>query len=117
MSKKVYACDLRALGLALKQARTQQGLSREKVGAIIGIEPRYLTNIENKGQHPSLDVFYRLVSYFHISVDQFFYAEESPAKGTMRRRIENKMDDMSEHELVILDATADGIIKSRKTDQ
>ena len=32
----------------------KQGLTREQVGAMIEIDPRYLTNIENKGQHPIL---------------------------------------------------------------
>ena len=35
-----------------KEARKKQKLTREQVGAMIEIDPRYLTNIENKGQHP-----------------------------------------------------------------
>ena len=50
----------------------RQGLTREQVGAMIEIDPRYLTNIENKGQHPSLQVFYDLVSLLEVSVDEFF---------------------------------------------
>lgn len=36
------------------------------------ISPRYLANIENKGQQPSLQIFYELVTRYDISVDQFF---------------------------------------------
>ena len=54
MRKKVDKYDIRAFGLAIKQARIKQGLTREQVGAMIEIDPRYLTNIKNKGQHPSL---------------------------------------------------------------
>ena len=54
MRKKEDKYDFRAFGLAIKQARIKQGLTREQVGAMIEIDPRYLTNIENKGQHPSL---------------------------------------------------------------
>ena len=46
--------DFRAFGLAIKEARLKRGLTREQVGALIEIDPRYLTNIENKGQHLSL---------------------------------------------------------------
>lgn len=37
------------------------------------ISPRYLANIENKGQQPSLQIFYELVTRYDISVDQFFF--------------------------------------------
>ena len=72
MRKKEDKYDFRAFGLAIKEARMKQGLTREQVGTMIEIDPRYLTNIENKGQHPSLQVFYDLVSLLNISVDEFF---------------------------------------------
>ena len=72
MRKKEDKYDFRAFGLAIKVARKKQNLTREQVGAMIEIDPRYLTNIENKGQHPSLQVFYDLVSLLNISVDEFF---------------------------------------------
>lgn len=71
MRKKEDKYDFRAFGLAIKSARKKQNLTREQVGAMIEIDPRYLTNIENKGQHPSLQVFYDLVSLLNISVDEF----------------------------------------------
>ena len=40
---------------------------------MIEIDPRYLTNIENKGQHPSLQVLYDRVHLLNISADEFFY--------------------------------------------
>ena len=54
MRKKEDKYDFRAFGLAIKEARMKQGLTREQVGAMIEIDPRYLTNIENKGQHPNV---------------------------------------------------------------
>lgn len=56
MRKKEDKYDFRAFGLAIKEARLKRGLTREQVGALIEIDPRYLTNIENKGQHPSIQV-------------------------------------------------------------
>ena len=49
MHKKEDKYDFRAFGLAIKEARMKQGLTREQVGAMIEIDPCYLTNIENKG--------------------------------------------------------------------
>ena len=73
MRKKEDKYDFRAFGLAIKEARKKQGLTREQVGAMIEIDPRYLTNIENKGQHPSLQVLYDLVSLLNVSVMSSFY--------------------------------------------
>ena len=49
MRKKEDKYDFRAFGLAIKEARKKQKLTREQVGAMIEIDPRYLTNIETKG--------------------------------------------------------------------
>ena len=46
MRKKEDKYDFRAFGLAIKSARKKQNLTREQVGAMIEIDPRYLTNIE-----------------------------------------------------------------------
>ena len=66
----------------------KQGLTREQVGAMIEIDPRYLTNIENKGKHPSLQVFYDLVHLLNVSTDEFFLSAPDPAKSTRRRQLE-----------------------------
>lgn len=47
------------------------------------IAPRYLVSIENEGQHPSLQVFYELVTFFDISVDQFFFPDKVPDKSSV----------------------------------
>ena len=78
MRKKEDKYDFRAFGLAIKEARLKRGLTREQVGALIEIDPRYLTNIENKGQHPSIQVLYDLVSLLHVSVDEFFCISVCP---------------------------------------
>ena len=44
MRKKEDKYDFRAFGLAIKEARKKRGLTREQVGAMIEIDPRYLTN-------------------------------------------------------------------------
>lgn len=73
MRKKEDKYDFRAFGLAIKEARLKRGLTREQVGALIEIDPRYLTNIENKGQHPSIQVFMTLYRYFMFPLMNFSY--------------------------------------------
>ena len=48
--------DFKAFGAAIKAAREGCKESRKKVGDEMFISPRYLANIENKGQHPSLRI-------------------------------------------------------------
>ena len=52
--------DFKAFGAAIKAARTGRKESRKKVSDEMFISPRYLANIENKGQHPSLQIFFEL---------------------------------------------------------
>lgn len=117
MRKKEDKYNFRAFGLAIKSARKKQNLTREQVGAMIEIDPRYLTNIENKGQHPSLQVFYDLVSLLNISVDEFFLPASDLDKSTRRRQLEKQLDNLSDKDLVIMESVADGIIKSKEVEE
>lgn len=114
MRKKEDKYDFRALGFAIKEARKKRGLTREQVGAMIEIDPRYLTNIENKGQHPSLQVLYDLVSLLNVSVDEFFLSSDSLAKSSRRRQLESKIDNFTDADLVIMESVADGIVKYKE---
>ena len=114
MRKKEDKYDFRAFGLAIKEARKKQGLTREQVGAMIEIDPRYLTNIENKGQPPSLQVLSDLVSLLNVSVDEFFLSSDSLAKSSRRRQLESKIDNFTDADLVIMESVADGIVKYKE---
>jgi transcriptional regulator with XRE-family HTH domain len=72
-------------------------------------------SIENKGQHPSLQVLYNLATLFHISVDQFFYPDAKPDKSTRRRQFDALLDELGETDLIVLTETAKGI-KQAKTE-
>ena len=117
MRKKEDKYDFRAFGLAIKEARKKQGLTREQVGAMIEIDPRYLTNIENKGQHPSLQVLYDLVSLLNVSVDEFFLSSDSLVKSSRRRQLESKIDNFTDADLVIMESVADGIVKYKEMEE
>lgn len=117
MRNKDELYDFRALGLAIKEARTKQGMTREQAAAIIHIDPRYLTNIENKGQHPSLHVFYKLVTLFELSVDQFFYPDTELDKSTRRRQLDSVLDGLDDNDLIIMESTAIGIIKAKEAEK
>ena len=82
MRKKEDRYDFRAFGLAIKEARLKRGLTREQVGALIEIDPRYLTNIENKGQHPSIQVLtFKTFLFFTRKKKQKNLPSATSAKG------------------------------------
>ena len=114
MRKKEDKYDFRAFGLAIKQSRIKQGLTREQVGAMIESDPRQLTNIENKGQHPSLQVFYDLVTLLNVSVDEIFLPTSDKVKSTRRRQLEQQLDTFDDKDMVVMESVAAGIIKSKE---
>ena len=114
MRNKEEIYDFRALGQAIKAARLKKGMTRDDAAGIIHIDPRYLTNIENKGQHPSLQIFYKLVTLFDISVDQFFYPSVLPDKTTRRRQLDNSLDDLEDKDFVIVEAVVNGIKQAKE---
>src|SRR5699024_3642123 len=111
MRKKEDTYDFREFGLAIKEAHTKQSLTREQVGASIEIDSRYLTNIENKGQHPSIQVLYDLVSLLNVSVDEFFLPPSDVTKSSRRRQLERQLDSLTDRDLVIMESVTDGILK------
>ena len=110
MAKRpVEKYDFKAFGEAIKEARKGRKESRKKVSDEMYISPRYLANIENNGQHPSLQILYELVTLLDVSVDQFFFSEREQEKSTRRRQLDTMLDTMSETDLKIMSATAKGI--------
>lgn len=105
--------DFNTFGAAIKAARTGRKESRKKVCDEMYISPRYLANIENKGQHPSLQIFFELMLRYNISVDQFLL-EQPTGKNTQRRQLDALLDDMSDKGIRIVAATAQEIAEIEK---
>ena len=118
MAKRpVEKYDFKAFGEAIKAARTERKESRKKVSDEMFISPRYLANIENKGQHPSLQIFFELIQRYHISVDQFFFPDKSAEKDTQRRQLDTLLDSMSEKGIRVVTATAKEIAEVETEDR
>ena len=81
------------------------------------LSPRYLANIENKGQHPSLQIFFELVPRYHISVDQFLFEDHADGKTTARRQLDTLLDGLSEKEIKIITATVQAMLDARAEDE
>lgn len=114
MAKRpVEKIDLRPYGAAVKKARTERKESRNKVGNEMFLSPRYLANIENKGQHPSVQIFLELMSRYHVSVDQILFGDAEVGKSTASRQLDALVGELSDREIQILIATAQAILDTR----
>ena len=117
MKRHVEKYDFKAFGQAIKAARKAKGISRNQLADQMHIAPRYIASIENSGQHPSLQIFYELVTLLDVSVDQFFFPDKETDKSTQRRQLESLLDDMSDKGLRIVTSTAKEIQKVETEDE
>lgn len=63
------------LGSIIKQARIEEGLTQAQLAEKADISTRYLMDIENKNDIPSLKVFIALFRALRLSVDLFLYPD------------------------------------------
>ena len=102
--------DFKAFGAAIKAARLERKESRKKVCDEMYLSLRYLANIENKGQHPSLQIFFELMLRYNISVDQFLL-ERPTGKNTQRRQLDALLDGMGDDGIRVITAAAKEIVQ------
>ncbi len=117
MKRKIDKYDFKAFGQAIKAARKAKGISRNQLADQMHIAPRYIASIENSGQHPSLQIFYELVTLLDVSVDQFFFPNKDTDKSTQRRQLESLLDDISDKGLRIVTATAKEVKDTETEDE
>ncbi len=108
--------DCYAFGKEVKRKRKAKGWTQEQLAQIVDLTPRSIMYIENRGQHTSLDVFYRIATILDISVDVFFYPDNHNGENKRRKHIDRILNGMDERELAIMEAAAEGIIKSREVE-
>lgn len=107
--------DFHDIGLAIKKAREREGMTQEQLASIIDRDPRTVMYHENDGQHPSLNVFYQLVTMFGLSVDQFFYPRVS-ADDACKKRIDILLKSLDEKELRLVETIIRAIKDAKETE-
>lgn len=106
MNKDKNLYNLSSFGMAVKEARTNGKITRDQLAEKLGISVRHLAQIENKGQHPSFQVFYELATMFNISVDQYFYLNRNQGYTTKQRQVISIVEQMADDDLDVVNATA-----------
>ena len=114
MSNNANGFDFLELGQAIPDAREKQRITREELAEELGISARHLQSIEKEGQNPSFPLFIKLVTMFHISVDQYIHPGTPTEKTTLRRRLDVFLNTFNDSELTILVGTAQGICKANR---
>ncbi|HBG8280256.1 helix-turn-helix transcriptional regulator [Clostridioides difficile] len=105
--------DFHALGREIKRKREAKGWTQEYLAQLVDRTPRSIMYFENRGQHPSIQVLYDLVSLLHVSVDEFFLPANNLVKSTRRLQIEKYMDSFTDKELSLMESLASGINEAR----
>ena len=101
-------------GTDLKKARKALGYTQKAFAEEIGIDPRYLANIENSGSLPSLAIFYELVHLCKLPVERYFYPETAQNQDNQsqeRERTALKLHICPEKYLPIIEGALDAALK------
>ena len=102
-------------GADVKAARKAKHLTRKALAEMVGIEWRYLANIENKGTIPSLPVIIQLIKVCGLSVERYFNPEVMREESAQRQRISHKLKLCPEQYLTVIEGALDGALKTEKS--
>ena len=108
--------DFHALGREIKRKREAKGWTQEYLAQLVDRTPRSIMYFENRGQHPSLNTFYQMVTMFDISVDQFFYPDKGAASGC-KSRIDVMLSSMDEKDLRLVETIIRAIKDAKETEE
>jgi len=112
MPKERNRAPFESFGADMKEARKALGISQRVLAEMVGIDPRYLTNIENSGNLPSLPVFYEIISICKLPVEKYFYPEAAAEQDNAEReRAVIKLRLCPEKYLPIVEGTIDAALK------
>ena len=114
MEYENYSFDFLRIGLAIKNSRKAQGMTRDQLAEKVNKSTRHIENIENYGKFPSVGLLFQLACMFDISLDQFIFLESSKSKSTARRNAETALDKLNDRELALIEDMAKGLYSLRK---
>lgn len=80
----------------------------------MGIEQPYYQRLEISGRYLSVELFYKMVRLFHLSVDEFFFPDIKPVKSRRHRRLDALLGRLEEDELLVVESTIKGLLRMRE---
>ena len=113
---KVEDCPgFETFGVDVKAARKAKHLTRKVLAEMVGIEWRYLANIENKDTLPSLPVIIQLIKVCGLPVERYFNPEVMREESAQRQRVSHKLKLCPEQYLPVIEGAIDGALKIKQS--
>ena len=102
------------MGFRLKKARTDQKLTYEELAEKSGVSSRYIKEIENHGNVPSLEKLGQLIRALHISADPFFYPA-TPSDNLDYQRLLIYLSQCTEEQITTILAIVEAYLRTYKS--
>ena len=85
------------LASAVREARTELGLSQEKLAEILNLDQRTILNIEAGRGNPKFEKLHPLITYLKIPANKIFYPDNGNANPNLQK-LTIELSDCSEDE-------------------
>lgn len=74
------------LANVVRKARTELGLSQEKLAELLNLDQRTILNIEAGRGNPKFEKLYPLITYLKIPADKIFYPDSETQTPSLQDR-------------------------------
>lgn len=88
----------RNLADAIREARTDCGLSQEKLAEAIGLSNHAIIKIEFGKSNPKFDNLYKIITYLKMSADKIFYPDNGNERPNLHK-LTLELSDCSDEEV------------------
>ena len=102
------------MGFRLKKARLDQKLTYDELSEKSGVSSRYIKEIENHGNVPSLEKLGQLIRALHISADPFFYPA-APTDNLDYQRLLIYLSECTPDQITTILALVEAYLRTYKT--
>lgn len=75
--------DYKALGKSIRKARTDSGMTQEKLGELCSLSTAHIGHIERGTRIPSLETFYRIATALGVSADELLLDSPKTPEATL----------------------------------
>ncbi len=103
----------KSMGFRLKQVRTEQKLTYEELAEKSGVSSRYIKEIENHGNIPSIEKLGQLIRALHISADPFFYPA-APSDNLDYQRLQVYLSQCTDDQITTILAIVEAYLRTYK---
>lgn len=85
------------LAIAVREARTELGLSQERLAEILNLDTRTILNIEAGRGNPKFEKLHPLITYLKIPADKIFYPDSLNQAPSLQKLL-TLLNDCTEQE-------------------